>query len=468
MIQQLIISAPSSNAGKTTITLGLLRLLKRKNITVQPFKVGPDYIDPKFHQLACSKVGVNLDLFMMSENEINTSLNYDGNDAQVNCIEGVMGLFDGAQKDKGSTAEMAKKLKTPVLMVIDAKAVAYSVAPLIQGFVNFDQEVKIMGVVFNRVGSERHYAMLKEACADINVPCFGYLSNLKNIEIPSRHLGLNILDIEKFDSVIDQIAAELDKTVNWKAILEASKKVTSKTILEKKSIANKNINYLDASSLDINTKPNFNLEASLEELYPLAAPIKFAVAKDEAFNFIYPQNISAMQTLGEVSYFSPLHDNVLPACDFIYLPGGYPESYLKELSGNTTMLNSIKEFGLNDGQIYAECGGMMYLGKAIKAENNEAFTMVDYFDFEASIAHKKLHLGYRTSKVNEQIFKGHEFHYSSLVNDNETATNATITNARGGETTTKIYKKNKVMGSYVHHYFGTSEKLLQLINQIKY
>ncbi|MCG8804906.1 cobyrinate a,c-diamide synthase [Tenacibaculum finnmarkense] len=434
MTKQLIISAPSSNAGKTTLTLGLLRLFKRKNYAVQPFKVGPDYIDPKFHQLACSNVGVNLDLFMMPQNDINNNLHFYGKDAEINCIEGVMGLFDGAKKDQGSTAEMAKKLKTPVLMVIDAKAVAYSVAPLIQGFVNFDKEVKIMGVVFNRVGSERHYKMLKEACDDIGVHCFGYLSNLKNIEIPSRHLGLNIQEIEKFDTVINQIADELEKTIDWKAILEASKEIKPISVSSEKIIQPKKI--------------------------------KFAVAKDEAFNFMYPQSISAMEALGTVEFFSPIKDAEIPDCDFIYFAGGYPESYLKELSSNTKMLASIQKFAENNGQIYAECGGMMYLGKTIISENKTAFKMVGIFDFEATIADKKLHLGYRTSKINEHIFKGHEFHYSSLVNDNETSINATITNARDGNTTTKIYKKNKVMASYVHHYFGTSELLLQLINEI--
>lgn len=434
MTKQLIISAPSSNAGKTTLTLGLLRLFKRKNYAVQPFKVGPDYIDPKFHQLACSNVGVNLDLFMMPQNDINNNLHFYGKDAEINCIEGVMGLFDGAKKDQGSTAEMAKKLKTPVLMVIDAKAVAYSVAPLIQGFVNFDKEVQIMGVVFNRVGSERHYKMLKEACDDIGVHCFGYLSNLKNIEIPSRHLGLNIQEIEKFDTVINQIADELEKTIDWKAILEASKEIKP----------------ISVSSEKINQPKK----------------IKFAVAKDEAFNFMYPQSISAMEKLGTVEFFSPIKDDKIPDCDFIYFAGGYPESYLKELSSNTKMLTSIKKFAENNGQIYAECGGMMYLGKTIISENKTAFKMIGIFDFEATIADKKLHLGYRTSKINEHIFKGHEFHYSSLINDNEIPINATITNARAGNTTTKIYKKNKVMASYVHHYFGTSEILLQLINEI--
>ena len=438
MAKQLIISAPSSNAGKTTLTLGLLRLLKRKKNAVQPFKVGPDYIDPKFHQLACGKTGVNLDLFMMSQDEIDKNLNFYGKDSQVNCIEGVMGLFDGANKDKGSTAEMAKKLQTPVLLVIDAKAVAYSVAPLIQGFVNFDTDVKIMGVVFNRVGSERHYKMLQEACEDINVQCFGYLSNLKNIEIPSRHLGLNIQEIENFDSVIDQIADALEETLQWEAILEASKEVDATPISSNKTSVNK----------------------------PLSIPIKFAVAKDEAFNFIYPQNITVMEKLGNVQFFSPIHDTEIPDCDFIYFPGGYPEIYLKELSSNDTMLDSVKEFAKKGGQIYAECGGMMYLGKTIINENSEAFKMVNHFDFESTIAVKKLHLGYRTSEINENTFKGHEFHYSSLINDNETPTKAEITNARAGNTNTNIYKKQQVMASYVHHYFGTSEILLQLINEI--
>ena len=434
MTKQFIISAPNSNAGKTTITLGFLRLLKRKKYTVQPFKVGPDYIDPKFHKVACGKIGVNLDLFMMSQDAIHNNLKLYGKDAQVNCIEGVMGLFDGAQKDQGSTAEMAKKLKTPVLLVIDAKAVAYSVAPLIQGFVNFDEDVEIMGVVFNRVGSERHYTMLKEACEDINVSCFGYVSNLKNIEIPSRHLGLNIQQIEKFDNLIDEIADALEKTLNWQAVLEASKEVEYASILPQKTLENKNIT--------------------------------FAVAKDEAFNFIYPHTIKAMEVLGQVVYFSPIHDTEIPKCDFVYLPGGYPELHLDALSANTAMLKSIKNFAANNGQIYGECGGMMYLGKTIVSKEDEAFTMVDFLDFESTIAVKKLHLGYRTSKTANHIFKGHEFHYSCLVNDNETDIHATILNARESETNTKIYKKNKVLASYVHHYLGTPETLLQLINEI--
>lgn len=433
MTKQFIISAPNSNAGKTTITLGLLRLFKRNKTEIQPFKVGPDYIDPKFHQLACNKIGVNLDLFMMSELEISSYLNFYGKNAQINCIEGVMGLFDGANKDQGSTAALAKKLKTPVLLVIDAKAVAYSVAPLIQGFVNFDENIEIMGVIFNRIGSERHYAIVKEACEDINVKCFGYLLNLKNCSIPSRHLGLNIEEIEKFDVIIDQISHELEKTVDWKAILNASKEVEQATI-------------------------------SLEQP---AKKIKFAIAKDEAFNFIYPHNVTAMKQLGEVTFFSPIHDTEIPKCDLIFFPGGYPESHLKKLSSNASMLESIKLFAENNGHIYAECGGMMYLGNSIISEEGKPYKMVGFFDFNSTIATKKLHLGYRKSKTKNYTFKGHEFHYSSLLNDKEATINATVLNARDGEINTKIHKKKHVLGSYIHHFFGSIETLSHLINELK-
>ena len=201
-----IIAAPNSNAGKTTITLGVLRLLKEKGISVQPFKVGPDYIDPKFHYRACGKTGINLDLFMMTEKHLLEQLNSAEWGQQVGCIEGVMGLFDGAKKAERSTAELAIKMKLPVILVVDANAVAYSVAPLIQGFRDFDTNLILKGVIFNRVGSESHYSFLKEACDDIGVKSFGYLKRLEKVGIPSRHLGLDIANLEHYGKVIHTIA----------------------------------------------------------------------------------------------------------------------------------------------------------------------------------------------------------------------------------------------------------------------
>jgi len=435
MKSQFIISAPTSNAGKTTITLGLLRLLKEKKIATQPFKVGPDYIDPKFHELASGKPGVNLDLYMMDKDEIEHDLVHYGNDCQVNCIEGVMGLFDGAKRSERSTAELAVKTKTTVVFVVDAKAVAYSVAPLIQGFKNFDKNVKIVGVLFNRVGSERHYNFLKEACEDIGVPTFGYLKNMPDVEIPSRHLGLDIANIQQFDEAISRIASEMEKTVDWELLLQA-------TTVE---------NSIKKTKIPLVKKANY----------------RFAVAKDEAFNFCYQQTIRTMGNMGEVTYFSPLNDDQLPKADFVYLPGGYPELYLEQLSANQSMRKSLKDYVDNNGKVFAECGGMMYLGKKIINKKQEVFDMVGVFDFSTSMENSKLNLGYRTYEDGERELKGHEFHYSSLKNNQQASLKSKLLNARGKEVDTPIFKKKNAMASYVHFYLGNQDSLLSLMKSLE-
>ena len=377
-----IIAAPSSNAGKTTITLGLLRLLRDKGISVQPFKVGPDFIDPKFHEQACGTTGVNLDLFMMSERHIEQQLHSAGSAHQVSCIEGVMGLFDGAHKAERSTAELAIKTETPVVLVVDAKAVAYSVAALIQGFKQFDSRLSLLGVIFNRVGSERHYSFLKDACDDVGVAALGYLKRLENAQIPSRHLGLNIEQLDQFDEAISAIAAAMEQTVDWQLLLR-------QTALPQTAIP--------------------DLAAT-----QTGQGQRFAVAHDEAFSFIYPQHIQAMESLGTVSYFSPMRDQALPEADFVYLPGGYPECYLELLAANEAMKASIKAHVKAGGKVYAECGGMMYLGKYIADKAGTSYQMVGVFDFATSMEHAKMHLGYRKVSFAELRLKGHEFHYSTF------------------------------------------------------
>ncbi|MCH2235415.1 MAG: cobyrinate a,c-diamide synthase [Crocinitomicaceae bacterium] len=433
MIKRFVIAAPKSNSGKTTVSLGILRLLKRKGLNVQPFKIGPDYIDPKFHELASEKRGVNLDGFMMSDEEIFKSLSDFSESNTIQCIEGVMGLFDGANKTNGSTAELAKKLKVPVLLVIDAKAIAYSIAPLIQGFVNFDSELQIMGVIFNRVGSERHYQILEEACSDIGVKTFGYLRTVDKAEIPSRHLGLNIEGIEQFDKAIDRIADEIALHVDWESILDAS--AESET---EKRIAT------------IQNKPEF----------------VFAVAQDEAFNFIYPQLISAMKEMGKVLFFSPLRDDHLPDADFVYLPGGYPEMHLEQLSGNKPMLNQIMDFTSNGGYVFAECGGMMYLGKEMIDKEGNAFEMVGHFNFSTSIKDPKLHLGYRSITIEDHSFKGHEFHYSVIQNEQLETAIGEIQNARNKKVKTQLFLKQNVLASYIHFFIGNNQKLKTLMSLI--
>jgi len=431
---QFIIAAPTSNSGKTTVTLGMLRLFENRGLSTQPFKVGPDYIDPKFHHVACGKVGINLDLFMMDELDIKTTYSDYSKDKDVVCMEGVMGLFDGARKSKGSTAEMSKLLGLPIILVVDAKSVAYSVAPLIYGFKNFDKAINIVGVIFNRVNTESHYQFLKEACADVGVKSLGYVPFIADCEIPSRHLGLSINEIENYDAVINKIASSIEKTVNINELIKYCEVEDKTEQSEQKSlISNQKI---------------------------------IAVAKDEGFNFSYIQNIECLKQEGEVIYFSPITDHKLPQADLVYIPGGYPECYMQELSENKTMLNSIKKFADNGGQIIAECGGMMYLGKSIIDKEGREFDMVNVFDFKTTMAKMKLTLGYRTIQFSDFNLKGHEFHYSLLVNDAKNTSEITVFNAREKEVDTKVFRYKNVIASYIHYYLGKPELLTKLLKTL--
>ncbi|WP_299530218.1 cobyrinate a,c-diamide synthase [Ulvibacterium sp.] len=429
-----IIAAPNSNAGKTTVTLGLLRLFREKGISVQPFKVGPDYIDPKFHYQACGKTGINLDLFMMSEPYLHEQLSSFGRNQRVSCIEGVMGLFDGARKAEGSTAELAIKMNLPVILVVDAKAVAYSVAPLIQGFRNFDKNLNLIGVIFNRVGSENHYSFLKEACDDIGIQSFGYVRRLENVQIPSRHLGLDITRLEQYEETIQTLATEMEQTLDWPSLLKETTYQSSLT-----------------PSPDYHTSKKF----------------RFAIAMDEAFNFIYPHHIKVMEAIGSVTFFSPIRDQKVPESDFVYFPGGYPECHLEALSGNTSMLQSVRLFAENSGKIFAECGGMMYLGKRITDHEGNVFKMVGFFDFTSSMEGAKMRLGYREVILDHLRLKGHEFHYTTMKEQHETPYKATVLNAKGMEVKTNIFVKQKTMASYIHYHFGEENMLLNLIAMLE-
>ena len=428
---QFIIAAPTSNSGKTTLTLGLLRALENRGINTQAFKVGPDYIDPKFHKVANGKSSLNLDLYMMSREELHQQYANYSRGSQAICVEGVMGLFDGAKKDEGSTAAVAKELDLPVVLVVNAKSVAYSVAPLLYGFKNFDKEINIAGVIFNNVNTATHYQFLKEACDDVGVTSFGYVPRVPDCEIPSRHLGLSIANMEFYDGVIQKIADALTPNLNLDLLLKST------TIQEKEVV--KETSYKKGS-------------------------LQIAVAKDASFNFSYVQNIESLEQLGTVTFFSPLNDTQLPEADLIYFPGGYPELYTEQLASNTSMLQSVKEYADNGGNILAECGGMMYLGKSLIDLNGKTHNLVGVFNFTATLEDKKLSLGYRIYKNDELTLKGHEFHYSKLIEEDKEEHIGQFINARGKEVPTKLYKYKNVLASYMHYYLGSSEKIKSLFD----
>ncbi|MDR0287129.1 MAG: cobyrinate a,c-diamide synthase, partial [Clostridiales bacterium] len=377
---QILIGAISSGSGKTTLTLGLLRAFRNRKMKVQPFKCGPDYIDTKYHELASGAKSINLDLFLSSEKHVKEIYAKYASLSDVAITEGVMGLFDGYDKMQGSSALIAEKLNIPVILILNAKSMAYSVAPLLYGFKNFHKSLNLVGVIFNMVNTESHYKFLSDACNDAGVKPLGYLPKNEELTVPSRYLGLNISHNFLFDEFADKTAVFVEKYIDIDNLLHLTEQgIESATVTDGKSC------------------------------FP---PMRSAVASDEAFNFSYHENIEYLKKRGLVSFFSPLRDKELPKADFVYLPGGYPELYLDELSYNKSMLDDIRRYIEQGGQLLAECGGMMYLSSSITDSEGKEYPMVDIFQQKATMEEMKLTLGYRRFKYNNIDVKGHEFHYS--------------------------------------------------------
>ena len=425
MKTRILIGAASSGSGKTTFTLGLLRALKNRGIAVQPYKCGPDYIDTQYHGLAAGRESVNLDLFMGGEAHVKEIFARYSQGAGACVVEGVMGLFDGYSKMRGSSAEVAQVLDIPVLLIVNAKSCAYSVAPIIYGYKNFNPQVKIAGVVFNMVGSASHYATLKDACQELGVPVLGYLPKNSGIEIPSRHLGLSLDEEFLFGEYAEKVAAMVEEYVDVDALMK--------------------IFTPDSECLCEEGSPSGE-----------AAGLKVAVARDEAFNFIYRENIHSLEKLGEVKFFSPLKDTQLPECDLLYLPGGYPELYLEQLQGNGAMRKAIKEYIEKGGRCWAECGGMMYLCNSISDENGNEFEMCGVLGQKATMVGKRLQIGYRSFSYAGKGLRGHEFHYSKVVPDEEAPLQSVAQqyNAAGAEVATPLYRYKNLIAGYTHLYWG--------------
>lgn len=428
-----LISAITSGSGKTTVTLGLLRALKNRGLKTQPFKCGPDYIDTKYHDLASGNHSINLDLFLSSANHVKSIYAKHATDKDSCIIEGVMGLYDGYDRMEGSSAQIAELLDIPVILVINAKSMAYSSAALLYGFKNFYKNVNLVGVIFNFVASDSHYSYLKDACEDVGLEALGYLPKDTNVEVPSRHLGLNIEKQFIFDEFADKVAALIEKHIDVDRLIEITN-------------ADK-IQDIQKESSEI--KGNLNI----------------SVAYDEAFNFIYHENIEHLKQLGNVTFFSPIADRSLPEnSDLVYLPGGYPELYLSEVSNNKSMLESISLYIENNGKLIAECGGMMYLSSVIADKEGVEYPMVNIFKQTATMQKMKLKLGYRSFNYNGQCIKGHEFHYSKIEeSDNGIPSIAQIYNAKGMEVDTKLLRYKNAIAGYTHIYWSELN-LLQLFN----
>lgn len=426
MNSRFVIAAASSGSGKTTLTLGLLRCLRNKGLSVASFKCGPDYIDPLWHRQASACQSVNLDTFLASESHVKQLFARFSCNKSVCVIEGVMGLFDGYRKLDGSTAHIARLIDAPVVLLVNAASTAYSVAATIFGFKNFCPDVRLAGVIFNRVASPSHFSFLKEACADAGVPCLGYISKLPHMEMPSRYLGLTIESCHSMERFINMAAEAVDSGVDIDALLEATQ-----------------------------CRPPQCFRAAP----PVGAEkikIKVAVARDEAFNFIYPANLLALTEHPrydvELDFFSPLTARRLPSCDLLYLPGGYPELYAPTLEANLSMRQSVRDFAENHGRILAECGGMMYLTQRI-----DHCAMCGVLPLAATMDNSRLTLGYRTLRIGSSLWRGHEFHYSKIIEPHALPSIARQHNARGIEVDTPVYRYKNLIAGYTHLYWGDKD-----------
>ena len=429
IIPQLLVAGTNSGCGKTTFTLGLLRSLARSGYDLASFKCGPDYIDPKFHALASGKPSINLDLFMMSEEHVRATYARYASKATACVVEGVMGLYDGSQKMQGSSAEVAMTLGLPVVLLVNAASSAYSTGAVIHGFKTFKPNINVVGVVFNRVASENHYQFLKDAALDAGVESLGYIPKTASLDVPSRHLGLSLEELQKLDYFPDKVADLIDAHVDVARLLELCT-IQKPTYIEEKTQG-------------------------------VAQSLRIAVASDEAFNFVYPENIRALERIGEVQFFSPLRDGALPVADLIYFPGGYPEFYLDQLSRNTDLRSAIKAYAEAGGKVLAECGGMMYLCAAIIDEEGKEHEMCGILKNQATMEGMKLTLGYRHVKTAHLTLRGHEFHYSKLVHEPQEEIIAEQTAATGRKVGTCMMRYKNVIAGYTHLYWA-EQNILEL------
>ncbi|MBK20236.1 MAG: cobyrinic acid a,c-diamide synthase [Rhodospirillaceae bacterium] len=423
-----MIAAPNSGSGKTVITLALLRALRQIGKQVGALKVGPDYIDPGFHRLASGRACLNIDAWAMRPQMIAQQVSKASEDAELIIAEGVMGLFDGAADGTGSTAELALALGLPVILVVDVSAQSTSVAAVIKGFNEFRDDIDILGVIFNRVGSDRHQQILKNAMIDLSIPVIGFIPRDKLFSLESRHLGLIQADeVEALDQQIDASASLLQKHMDLDALMTLARPVSCD------------------SPVSMPTTP--------------PPGQRVAVASDPAFSFIYDHILDDWLGAGaSIAKFSPLADEAPNKdADAIYLPGGYPELHAVQLASNNVFLNGLRECAERGAVLYGECGGFMVLGKSLTDRDHQTYEMAGLLPVATSFADPKLCLGYRKINLIEDgplgrkgtSFRGHEFHYSTQIEaDGDPLFSAS--DALGIDLGPLGCRVNNVMGSYIH------------------
>lgn len=434
---RIILAGTGSAVGKTTIATGIMKALSEK-FKVQPFKVGPDYIDPSYHTLACNTTSRNLDSFFMTPGQVRDSYAKAMADKDIAVIEGVRGLYEGIDSvnDIGSTASIAKSLKAPVILIINSRSLVKSAAAIVLGFKHLDPEINIAGVILNKVKNQNHYLKTKRSIEEITgVEVIGGIERDEKIAIEQRHLGL-VPAFERENSLrhIDSWCELIKESIDLDRLIEIAK-----------------------------SAPNIN--SDLEPIWTVGnkEKVRIGVAFDEVFNFYYKENIEAIEANNaKIEYFSPLKDERLPDVDGVYIGGGYPELFAKELSANKTMLNDIKKFHDDGRTIFAECGGLMYLTNSINNEN-----MVNIYPYSSQLTDRVQALKYTITEVQHDniisrkgdIINGHEFHYSKVdVDELKNKLAFKINRGTGSYEKQDGFMSNNTLASYVHTHVAAMPK----------
>ncbi|RQW64561.1 cobyrinate a,c-diamide synthase [Vibrio viridaestus] len=445
-MKAILIGGTNSGSGKTTMTLGILKALSRRGLAVQPFKVGPDYIDTSWHTHVCGVKSRNLDAFMVPEEQLFNSFYHHAQQADICVIEGVMGLYDGYGTDPHycSSAGMATALGCPVILTLDGRAVSTSAAATVLGFQKMDPNLNIAGILLNNVTTEGHFELIKTAIEKYcQIPVIGRLPKLPDIELPSRHLGLvTAVEQDKYNEKWELLADEVEKYIDIDKLLD---------------VAKLKIHESSASHVP-------------EIISDQGKGLTLALAYDEAFNFYYEDNLEFLEATGvEIKKFSPLKDSHLPDADMIYLGGGYPEIYAEQLAKNVSLLQAIKSAHESGKAIFAECGGLMYLGSTIEDESGLQHKMCDILPGKSFMTKALKRFGYCTAQANHdnvlmkvgQQIRGHEFHYSDFDSELEPA--LTFTKERDGVELSRWsggYQVGNTFASYLHIHFGQNPQLI--------
>ena len=411
----LIVAATGSGCGKTTVTLGLLRAMRRHGIPVRSAKSGPDYIDPRFHEAATGATCLNLDAWAMPADRIRSLAAGEG----TLIIEGAMGLFDGAPpRGKGATADLARILGLPVILVLDVSSQAQSAAAVLQGFAGYDPKVNVAGVILNKLGSPRHERMIRDALKPSGIPVVGAVHRNASLHTPSRHLGLvQASERPDLEAFIETAADLVDASVDIPALLELATPITP---------------------------PAF----APAILPPPAQSV--AIASDDAFAFAYPHLLQAWRDAGAaISFFSPLRDEAPAKADLIFLPGGYPELYAGQLAAAASFKAALRKAP----SVYGECGGYMVMGDGLIDANGERHEMLGLLGLETSFAKRKLHLGYRSLTPLGGPWSGslsaHEFHYATTLRA-DGAPLFEATDATGAQLPLMGLRNGNHCGSFAH------------------